>query len=1128
MKDSVALIEDDISDETLELIKSGILEGEPVFEIDGSLDKLPVGNDELLNPGLADVQLAKLSQLGHRDKFPRSYDWENLLPRLQPQEELMWVVEWEKKSEQFTLFLGLKSNKRELLRKGDVGTRRKHFQELCGHFCKRAFPESRLELQGSEQILDFLARTEDRAKWGVSCLTGIPSPKKLDGEDELSAKRDEEERTYKGLNDAIESLMGEDGFTVAFVIAKANSGEVEERFGKKAKVKSAIAPHIKQEVGRSRTTSRDKRKDTGVTENEGESTQGARSIFAKLYQFITGASTNEDDSKFKKWGRRPAIGKQSGKSTSTTTSESEGEQTGKDVSVTRVNAALEFLDDSLEKSMKHLKEACGTGGYYGSVLVFGDAKSLRSRTAGALRATLSGARSHLRPIQILPFEGKQCGFLASVNLPVHKYLSEIGIEVEMLDCGQAGDLLLLPDFELPGCGLKKSVFYGRQQKKAAGETSISLGEIAFYSQTIEHEKHSPLSLEGHGDSKELTLSSSDLCSHLFIVGTTGSGKTERAVSILNKLPAEEFRVIVLETAKKTYRDKLFRNGIEPLIYTLGDSGNRPLRINPFYFDPGTNLKRHLSILADAMSELLPMEALIGPKLREAAERCYMECGWDIETGEFMGEGAPIYPDMILFNSEVEKVCDTLQDYGPEVKGNYRGALLNRARIFLDDLYQDIFSFDGNRSFHELFPKDVIIEMEEMPPSEINMPAFIISIIVERLRAIQFRDSEKDSRKLMLVIEEAHNVLHRKFEQSVDEQQSGRGRRLIEQVARLLQEGRGLGIGVMVVDQSSQFLADAVIANTNTKIVHRQEDGKEVETIGAALGLAEEDAKDLQLLLDGECVVNTKSSSRPVKLSRIPEEQLADERNWKPFDDSKGALRPPYYKIHKDLGEISRGSWGTEQTRQYCRRLVEECSGNLDLVRFFVGRALVFANKYDMLKQVTDIRPGSLESLHGILHAMGTRSENQDLFTALLTLALGGTECRIDEGKIQEQVREAMQKEGSWLPNECRAFVGRLKAYARSNDGYGKSKPYVEGWLERAERNLMDWAEKTTVETVGKWEPKAMDRLRHALKGKHYRNEFVPFLLGEYDKAKGKPSSLGYRSKKSLDSQKVQLTFKQIK
>ena len=156
--------------------------------------------------------------------------------------------------------------------------------------------------------------------------------------------------------------------------------------------------------------------------------------------------------------------------------------------------------------------------------------------------------------------------------------------------------------------------------------------------------------------------------------------------------------------------------------------------------------------------------------------------------------------------------------------------------------------------------------------------------------------------------------------------------------------------------------------------------------------------------------------------------------------------------------------------------------------------------------------------------MGTRSEYQDLFTALLTLALEGKESRIDEGKIQELVKGAMHKDGNWLPNECRAFVGRLKAYARSNDDYRQSKPYVEGWLERAERNWMDWAEKTTVETVGKWEPKAMDRFRHALKGKHYRNEFVPFLLGEYDKAKGKPSSLGYRNKKLPGSQNIHLTI----
>ena len=135
-------------------------------------------------------------------------------------------------------------------------------------------------------------------------------------------------------------------------------------------------------------------------------------------------------------------------------------------------------------------------------------------------------------------------------------------QTEMLDCGQAGDLLLLLDFELPGCGLKKSVFYGRQQKKTDKKTSISLGEIAF-TRKPSSTKSILLSLEGDGDSIELTLSPKDLCSHLFIVGTTGSGKTERAVSILNKLPAEEFRVIVLETAKKPIGTNFSATGSSP-------------------------------------------------------------------------------------------------------------------------------------------------------------------------------------------------------------------------------------------------------------------------------------------------------------------------------------------------------------------------------------------------------------------------------------------------------------------------------------------------------------------------------------------------------------------------------------
>ena len=53
----------------------------------GSLENLP--ESVAINPGMADIQLVQVTQLGHRDKFPRPYDWENLIPMLHPNEELL-------------------------------------------------------------------------------------------------------------------------------------------------------------------------------------------------------------------------------------------------------------------------------------------------------------------------------------------------------------------------------------------------------------------------------------------------------------------------------------------------------------------------------------------------------------------------------------------------------------------------------------------------------------------------------------------------------------------------------------------------------------------------------------------------------------------------------------------------------------------------------------------------------------------------------------------------------------------------------------------------------------------------------------------------------------------------------
>ena len=54
--------------------------------------KLEENEANLIQPGLKDIIFTKIATLGHRDKFPRQYDWENLIPTLAADEELFWIA----------------------------------------------------------------------------------------------------------------------------------------------------------------------------------------------------------------------------------------------------------------------------------------------------------------------------------------------------------------------------------------------------------------------------------------------------------------------------------------------------------------------------------------------------------------------------------------------------------------------------------------------------------------------------------------------------------------------------------------------------------------------------------------------------------------------------------------------------------------------------------------------------------------------------------------------------------------------------------------------------------------------------------------------------------------------------
>ena len=624
---------------------------------------------------------------------------------------------------------------------------------------------------------------------------------------------------------------------------------------------------------------------------------------------------------------------------------------------------MELADRSLERTVGALHEAHGTGGYRWATFVLADGDSA-DLIGGALDGVLAGSRTKDRPLNRFEIRGAGSDlFQSSLSL-----IDVVAEASPILPLPRACDGLLLPEAELPGVRLRRNVFLGRTSSpRVPVQHTVRLGPDAFSA------------IGGIDDPPQVEIPRRDLFRHVLVAGTTGSGKTTRVVEILNGLEDDALCVVVFETAKRTYRRRVKRAGRDaPLVYTLGGGGERPhsrvrpLRVNPFFFELGTSLKKHIAVLSDALAELMPTEAMIGPLMRRAVEAAYTERGWDIERGCPVPEaGLPTWPTVIDFVAQVRTLANTL-NYGPEVQANYRGALENRAALFVDAAFQDIFSHGGNLPIDELMPpgQDVIVEVENLPPSEVDVRAFVMTLLLSRLRTTQavrhsrHRDSvaedavpespfghrgdnthreppdagsrrgvsgdqiREEQRRWLVVIEEAHNVLDRSFEERRPVDESNAGRTLLRCIDRLLQEGREIEIGLMVVDQSPTNLARSVISNTGTKVVLRLEDGAEMEEIGRALGLERDAWQKLGFLQEGEAIVKASYMDTPVKTARFA--QLSKGPGDELPRDDDGWI-PSYIDLEKIWKPVLDGVQPPDDT--WCERLLTSSRGHTELAGF---------------------------------------------------------------------------------------------------------------------------------------------------------------------------------------------------
>ncbi len=899
-----------------------------------ALEVVPGSLPADLNPWLLDLCAARVDELGHWDRVPRPHDWENLLPLLRPGEELLWIVDYRRREEvgareQFAVRLALKAN-RQVTSRAEIAAREVRFRAILGQFRRQAFPESSVAELSAPEALALVAGGDHGATF---CVTGIPSPKDQ-GDAQAFESREGPRAAFQSLNDVVEAFLHLPAFRLVFVVGRVSDAELADEFGRVTQLRNHVHPLAKAQVAAAEQVALSWQRNASTADTEGASRQEADNILARVGRRLAGlfvGSRAEGTGAGFLWDRAPA-----GRNWSATRTQSEGWSTQTSQGETRtseyLDTALELVDQSLGRYAENLYAARATGAYRAACLVQVGPEHV-DMLAGAVRGVLSGSLSKDRPMAAFAVRGDAAALLRA-NEPI---LAGLAPAAPILTDLQACRYLLLPEAELPGVRMHRGVFLGRN---AAPETLTStegkrarrvrLGRFAF---TAERDSRGYVEVD-----------EADLYSHVLVTGTTGSGKTRRVLKILNDLGhlGDDIRVVVFETAKRTYRHEFGRfPDRPPTIYTLGDATGRALRINPFYFERGTSLKRHVSVLSDALSELMPTESLIGPKMREAVERAYVSAGWDIETGRSLAE--PRYPTVLDFTVELRRIADAL-NYGPEVNANYRGALEGRARIFLDPTYQDIFSHGGDQPITEMFAEDTIVEMEALPPGEFNIPAFLLAILIERIRSHQARQLGAITSGWLLVVEEAHNVLSRDLEARRDSGESNGGRTLLQQVVRLLQEGREMRVGVMVVDQSPAALARAVVRNTNTKIVMRLEDGEEIAEMGRGLGLDDQQAKDLGSLRRGEAIIRTSYMTLPVKSSAYDVEELPMAR---PLGAGPSAEAPSYLTLDRAWSAAVAGA-GRTPDEAWMEAQLFAAQRSLALVRFAGEKVLLGLGRHERL------------------------------------------------------------------------------------------------------------------------------------------------------------------------------------
>lgn len=695
-------------------------------------------------------------------------------------------------------------------------------------------------------------------------------------------------------------------------------------------------------------------------------------------------------------------------SNQTLTANSQGDTNGVSLQITQKNSQAKRYVDLIDQQVERLQKGIPFGLWSVATYFVAPLETSVVKLANIYKGCIVGEDSNLSVGAINCWKGDDevDAILSYLNNQIHPVFDFNGVQVTPGTIVTSEELavhLSLPQSSVPGILVREEQSFGRNVPEELSEdTSIGFGKI--------------LHLGEVSEDNEVRLDIASLNKHVFVTGTTGSGKSNTLYQLISGLNEKGIGFLIIEPAKGEYKH-VFGNREDVDVFGSNPKKTQLLHINPFEFPEEIDVYQHIDALVEVFNACWPMYAAMPQVLSHSIIEAYKSCGWEMEHSINRRNQFPTIEDVL----DCLKKYINSSEYSQDTKGDYKGSLETRLQSLCDGTVGRIFK-GKPISDKVLFNGNVIIDLSEVRSSETN--SLIMGLLVLKLN--EFRSSENKGMNQPLrhvtVLEEAHNLLKRTSTNQIAESSNVAGM-AVEKIANSMAEMRTYGEGFIIADQSPSMLDLSAIRNTNTKIIMALPEKDDRETAGKSVGLDEKHIEEISRLKTGEAIVYQSGWEEAVK-AKI-EEYITPTQPWK-YDSDEPKIKRELDVLYK-ICQLLVSSYTMIDAEINCQELLDL----LIAADIPVGRYNQIKEKLDEEKQVTT------DDVAFIFATM--------IGTEIFDSAKSLSDISLFDAKITRSLSDTLG-----LANDERMNV-YVNMYMKGCSRMSET-PFYEGWLESTLKN----------------------------------------------------------------------------